>query len=134
MPVPFRKPALAALLLSAANLVAQPKYTIQDLGSLPGAPACAATAISQSGQVTGYCTAAGGSVIVGSATRAFVYANGAMKDLGVSPQPTLVPTGINDSGLVIGTFVTIRLFSGFSVAPFVYQNGAIVALSGVPSD
>src|SRR5262249_55819168 len=41
---------------------------------------------------------------------------------------------INDSGLVTGTFVNIRLFSGFSVAPFIYQNGAIGTLSGVPSD
>ena len=127
-------PFVLSLFLSAANLFSQPKYTIQDLGSLPGAPACAGTALSQSGQVTGYCTAAGGSVLFGSPTKAFVYSNGAMKDLGSSPQPTVVPTGINDSGLIVGTFVNISLFSGFTVAPFVYQNGSIRVFTGVPSD
>lgn len=130
----FRKSVLLALLLSAPNLFAQPKYTIQDLGSLAGAPACAATAISPSGQVTGYCTAAGGSPVSASPTRAFVYSNGVMKDLGQSPQPTVVPTAINDSGLIAGTFININLFSGFTVAPFVYQNGSIQTLAGVPSD
>ncbi len=57
-----------------------------------------------------------------------------MKDLGPSPQPTLVPTGINDSGLVTGAFVNISLLSGFTVAPFVYQNGSIRAMAGVPQD
>jgi hypothetical protein len=34
-----------------------PQFTIQDVGTLPDLPACNGTAISQSGNVAGYCTA-----------------------------------------------------------------------------
>jgi uncharacterized protein (TIGR03437 family) len=44
----------------------------------------------------------------------------------------LIPTGINDSGVVVGTFVSISLTSGISVAPFIYQNGAVQKFTGVP--
>ncbi len=120
---------LAFLLPLGAS--AQPKYTIQDLGTLPNMPSCTASAISQSGQVTGYCGPAGGSIFRGTATRAFLYANGVMKDLGQTSKPT-VPTGVNDAGLVVGAYINISLISGISTSPFIYQNGAIQRFAGVP--
>src|SRR5579864_8370587 len=80
----------------------QTKYMIQDLGTLSNMPSCTATAISQSGQVTGYCNPAGGSIITGAATRGFLYSKGTLMDLGPSPKQSLVPTGVNDSGVVVG--------------------------------
>ena len=78
--------------------------------------------------------AAGGSLLFGSATHAFVYSDGAIKDLGSSPRPTVLPTGINDSGIVTGAFLNISLFAPITVAPFIFQNGSIQALMGVPQD
>jgi uncharacterized protein (TIGR03437 family) len=112
---------------------AQPKYMIQDLGTLPNMPSCTATAISQSGQVTGYCNPAGGSILNGTSTRAFLYSNGVMKDLGATSKPT-VPTGVNDAGLVVGAYVNLSLLTGLSVSPFIYQNGSIQRLTGVSNN
>jgi uncharacterized protein (TIGR03437 family) len=112
---------------------AQPEFTIQDLGTLPNMPACIGTAISQSGQVTGYCNPAGGSVFNNTATRAFLYSNGVLKDLGATSKPT-VPTGVNDSGVVVGAFFNISLVTGVSTSPFIYQNGAIQKFTGIPAE
>jgi uncharacterized protein (TIGR03437 family) len=113
---------------------AQPQFMIQDLGTLPNMPSCTGTAISQSGQVTGYCSPAGGSVFLGTNTRGFLYTGGKMMDLGqATSSAPLVPTGVNDSGVVVGSYVTISLLTGLSVAPFIYQNGAIQGFHGVPN-
>jgi len=112
---------------------AQPKFMIQDLGALPNMPSCTGTAISQSGNVTGYCNPAGGSIYLGTATHAFLYSKGVLTDLGQTNEPT-VPTGVNDSGVVVGGYIVINLEKGISVAPFIYQNGSIQQLAGVPSD
>jgi uncharacterized protein (TIGR03437 family) len=109
----------------------QPKYTIQDLGTLPNLPSCTGTAISQSGQVAGYCNAAGGSIFLGADTHPFLYANGTLTDLGAPGQPA-APTGVNDSGVVVGSFVNVSLVTGLSVAPFIYQNGSIQRFAGIP--
>ncbi len=107
---------------------------IQDLGTLANMPSCTATAISQSGQVTGYCTQAGGSIITGAATRGFLYSKGNLTDMGPSPKQSLVPTGVNDSGVVVGTYIVISFTTGLNVSPFIYQNGAIQTYVGVQSD
>jgi uncharacterized protein (TIGR03437 family) len=112
---------------------AQPQYMIQDLGSLPNFPSCTGTAISQAGNVTGYCNVVGGSIFFGTASHGFLYSNGVLTDLGPTGKPT-VPTGVNDSGLVTGAYVTINLQSGITVAPFSYQNGSIQTFAGVPSN
>src|ERR1700683_829208 len=112
---------------------AQPQYTIQDLGSLPNMPSCTGTAISQSGQVAGYCSPAGGSVFFGAATHGFLYSSGVLTDMGQTSKPT-VPTGVNDSGVVVGAYVNINLATGVAVAPFIYQNGSIQTFTGVPTD
>jgi hypothetical protein len=50
--------ALTSMLIVPGYLAAQtPQFTIQDVGTLPDLPACNGTAISQSGNVVGYCTA-----------------------------------------------------------------------------
>jgi uncharacterized protein (TIGR03437 family) len=112
---------------------AQPKYMIQDLGSLPNLPSCTGTALSQSGMVTGYCNSLGGSILLGASTHPFLYSNGVLMDLGATSKPA-VPTGVNDSGLVIGTYFNIRLTSGVTFAPFIYQNGSIHNPAGVPNN
>jgi uncharacterized protein (TIGR03437 family) len=111
---------------------AQPQYTIQDLGSLPNLPSCTGTAISQAGLVTGYCNAAGGSIVFGVDTHAFLYSKGVLTDLGAVNQPA-VPTGVNDSGVVVGGYVDINLETGIAVSPFLYQNGAIQPFAGIPA-
>jgi uncharacterized protein (TIGR03437 family) len=111
----------------------QPKYMIQDLGSLPNLPSCTGTAISQSGNVTGYCTAAGGSVFLGTPTHGFLYSKGTLTDLGQTGKPG-VPTGVNDSGVVVGAYVDINLAKGLSVSPFIYQNGSTQQFVGVPDN
>ena len=110
-----------------------PQYMIQDLGSLPNLPSCTGTAISQSGNVTGYCGPAGGSILLAADTHAFLYSKGVLNDLGATSKPT-VPTGVNDSGTVVGAYVVINLAQGVSVSPFLYQNGSIQTFSGIPSN
>src|ERR1700693_6477085 len=121
------------LLLLPICAYAQPKYTIQDLGSLPNMPSCTGTAISQAGKVAGYCSPEGGSVFLGGATHGFLYAHGVLTDMGQTSKPT-VPTGVNDSGEVVGAYVNINLATGISVAPFLFQNGNIQTYTGVPSN
>jgi uncharacterized protein (TIGR03437 family) len=111
----------------------QPQYMIQDLGSLPSMPSCTGTAISQAGNVTGYCNAVGGSIFFGTESDGFLYSKGVLTDLGATGKPT-VPTGVNDSGMVTGAYVIINLQSGITVAPFIYQNGSIQTFTGVPSN
>lgn len=106
---------------------------ITDLGSLPDMPSCTGTAISQSGNVTGYCNVAGGSVFLETPTHGFLYSNGKLTDLGVTNKPT-VPTGVNDSGAVAGTYVNINLAKGIAVSPFLYQNGSIQQYAGAPNN
>jgi uncharacterized protein (TIGR03437 family) len=121
------------ILLLPICAAAQPQYTIQDLGSLPNLPSCTGTAISQAGNVAGYCNAAGGSVVFGVDTHAFLFSKGVLTDLGAVNQPA-VPTGVNDSGVVVGGYVDINLETGIAVAPFIYQNGSIQRFAGIPAD
>jgi uncharacterized protein (TIGR03437 family) len=120
-------------LLAPICVYGQPQYMIQDLGSLPNLPSCTGTAISQSGNVTGYCNAVGGSIFFGTASHGFLYSKGVLTDLGTTGKPT-VPTGVNDSGMITGAYVTINLQSGIAVAPFSYQNGSIQTFTGAPSN
>ena len=121
------------LLLLPLSLYGQPNYMIQDLGSLPTLPSCTGTAISQSGNVTGYCTVAGGSVFLGTPTHGFLYSKGTLTDLGQTGKPG-VPTGVNDSGVVVGAYVDVDLSKGLSVSPFIYQNGSTQQFVGVPDN
>jgi uncharacterized protein (TIGR03437 family) len=124
---------LTVSLLAPGYLAAQgPQFTIQDLGTLPNLPACNATAISQSGNVVGYCTAAAGENLLVTSpqptTHVFLYSNGAMTDLNITSPAASFPTGVNDSSAVVGGAVKADLLAGTATAaPFIYDSGAIAS-------
>ena len=99
---------------------AQPRYTIQDLGSVLGMPTCFTSALSQSGIVTGYCI--GTNLAAGN--RGFLYSNGSMTSMAVAPQRFIVPSALNDARTVIGAYVQATQQQLALNGPFVYQNGA----------
>jgi uncharacterized protein (TIGR03437 family) len=117
---------LACLVLSSTAWAQAPQYTIQDLGALPNYPACAATGLSQAGNVTGYCLSQQGTGLLNSpVSHAFLYSKGAMTDLNLSAQSTPVPTAVNDSGVVAGAYLTAILGNGggsLSATPFIVQQ------------
>ena len=106
-----------------------PKFTIQDLGSLPNLPSCNGTALSQSGNVVGYCTGQLGQnlLLANPTTHVFLYSNGVMTDLNVTSPPTSVPTGVNDSSTVVGGALSIDLVGATAVrgSAFIYLKGAV---------
>jgi len=119
---------------AAVSLLAQgPQFTIQDLGTLPNLPYCSATALSQDGSVAGYCLAKANEELALDApvTHVFLYSKGAMTDLGIASPMTAVPSGVNDSGAVVGGSITVNLEDeAASTAPFFYQNGAVQPTPG----
>jgi len=119
-------PLLGCLLASGYLSAQGPQFTIQDLGTLPNLPACNGLALSQSGNVVGYCTGTPGlNLLINSpTTHVFLYSKGAMTDLNVSSLNTPFPTGVNDSGVVVGGAVTVNVatLSG-TASPFIYENG-----------
>jgi uncharacterized protein (TIGR03437 family) len=129
----FRRLFLACVVLSASALAQTPQFTIQDLGALPNLPACTATGLSQSGNVTGFCQGqAGTGLLNGPATHGFLYSKGALTDLNLTAQPTPLPMAVNDSGLVTGAYLNISIANrSFSAAPFIVQpNGSQSQLPG----
>jgi probable HAF family extracellular repeat protein len=93
--------------------------TMMDLGTLDGGgpffSTSGATGINASGQVVGYSTYTSST----PAAHGFLYSGGAMTDLG-----TFMPSGINDSGLLVGSSTNT---SGVSHA-FLYSGGAMTDL------
>src|SRR5712692_5455338 len=86
--------ALGALIAAAPAAAAG--YAIVDVGTLGGASS-EATGVNNSGQVVGSSTTAAG------ATHGFLYAGGAMTDLGTMiGGSSSHATGINDLGQVVG--------------------------------
>src|SRR6185503_20266215 len=84
---------VAATLMTVASHAAQrPAYTITDLGTLPaGGYPVAAGNINNSGQIVGF--ALGPNL----AYRAFIYENGALRDLGVGTNGSFAGS-INEAG------------------------------------
>ena len=87
---------LGAALLSgmafAIPAAAKPKYTLTDLGSLPGDTLSAPSAINQNGDVVG-----------ATEKHAFLYSNGIMNDLGALPGGTISSAAaVNDKGVAVG--------------------------------
>src|SRR5580658_9279324 len=115
---------LIACLLAPGYIAAQPpEFTIQDVGTLPNLPSCNGTALSESGNVVGYCTAHTNQNLLFSnpapATHVFLYSNGVMTDLNVTLPPTAFPTAVNDAGVVVGGGIALDLANGTaSGAPF----------------
>jgi uncharacterized protein (TIGR03437 family) len=127
---------LIACLLAPGYIAAQPpEFTIQDVGTLPNLPSCNGTALSESGNVVGYCTAHANQNLLFSnpapATHVFLYSNGVMTDLNVTLPPTAFPTAVNDAGVVVGGGIALDLANGTaSGAPFIYQNNTLQPLTG----
>ena len=116
------KVAIIAVLVSAVfgRTAAQiPEYDITDLGTL-GGDVSEAYGINDQGQVVGF------SVTTDNSLRAFLYSNGAMKNLGTlgTDFTTSRARGINNRSQVIGYSRT----RGGQQYAFLYSNGAMLNL------
>lgn len=101
-----------------------PQYSVIDLGTL-GGDHSAATALNNSGQVTGWSEVVPGNTGV---VHAFIYSNGVMQDLGTLPGCTSSKGfGINSSGAVAGSS-----YQPQSSHAFVYSNGSMKDLGTLP--
>jgi len=120
------------LFIAIPVLCSAQTFKVTDLGTLGGTESIA-TAINDSGEITGGATTAAG------AYHAFLYANGSMKDLGTLGGPSSQGQGINATGAIVGyaqlppgTVVggypprPVSLYSGF-----IESNGSMTAL-GAP--
>ncbi len=118
-----------ALLLAAALLPATPagaaevaavRYTVTDLGVLPGGDLSFATAVNNAGHVVGYATT------TGFQQRAFIWRGGALVDLGTLPGgDNSAANAVNDTDQVAG--VSSRSSGGFGYAVS-WTRGAITDL------
>lgn len=84
------------------------RYTVTNLGTIPGSVGSEATGINDKGQVIGQC-----------GDRAFLWENGRMRDLGTlrppyGPDYDIAPSCINNRGQIVGTL-------------FLYSNGTYIA-------
>jgi uncharacterized membrane protein len=87
--------AFAAIAI-ATSALAQPRYSITDLGVLPGCDTSVATSINDHGDVTGYCQNGGDQVAV-------VWRNGQLINLGKLPRGHFSDaSSINASGTAVG--------------------------------
>jgi probable HAF family extracellular repeat protein len=101
---------------SALPVSAASRYTIRDLGALPGGSGTYAYDVNNAGTVVGY-------AFDGSENRPFVWTNGVMQDLGEFPGASPGEArAINGAGVVIGT-------SGRR--SFVWSDGGLVPLTGL---
>jgi probable HAF family extracellular repeat protein len=91
-------------------------HGINVLGSLGGSWAVA-QAINNAGQIVGWSYLAG-TVI----SHAFMYSDGLMKDIG-SPGQESVALGINNHGVVVGSFLEYCGANWYDQHAFVYRNG-----------
>jgi probable HAF family extracellular repeat protein len=126
----MRKPiaalAVAVLLsFSGRGACGQVRYTLTDLGTLPGGVGTFAYGINDSGQVVGSGPVGDGS----GANRAFLYSSGTMTDLGTLGSASFDSSAvaINASGQVVGRSGT---WSGQSHA-FLYSNGTMTDLGAL---
>jgi uncharacterized protein (TIGR03437 family) len=110
---------IVSVLVALACGQAQPEYTIQNLGTLSGMPTCFASALSQSGIVTGYCVGAN----LAAGNSGFLY-RGNMTPMSGQPQLFLLPSAVNNSGAVVGGYVNATYSQLSFNGPFLYQNGA----------
>lgn len=111
----------------------QVRYSIKDLGTLPGGNFSQATFLTNKRLVTGISTAADGT------QHAVAWYRGSIFDLGTPlGGPNSGAFGANDAGLISGQAETSKLdpnhenfcayFTGLQCRPFAWQDGAIKAL------
>jgi probable HAF family extracellular repeat protein len=104
------------LALSEANnqtkpLVPTPKYSITDLGTLPGFDNAFPNAINNKSQIVGW-------VSKQTTGHPFLWENGKMRDMGALPNyPVTMATAINENGQVIG-----EAYTGEEGQPFYSTN------------
>lgn len=98
--------------------------TYTDLGDIGGGQRTNTEpyAINNLGQVTGYSTAADGTI------HAFLYSSGSMMDLGTLAPYYTYGVSINDSGQIVGE---IETYVGGPVGAFIYSNGTMSNLESV---
>jgi len=114
MPRPRRRRFLALFAVLALGTVAltlwmsrpaPPRYTVTDLGVLPGDGGSGASAINNSGDVVGLSSAAGGTSGAPAVFHVFLYRSGRMAHLGPPLERTWRGAlAINDRGQVAGRF------------------------------
>jgi probable HAF family extracellular repeat protein len=110
--------------LSAGHAYLDDAGTITDLGSIGGGPRTytEAYAINNSGQITGYSTAAD------LTQHAFLYSGGVMSDLGTIPPYYTCGVSINSSGDIAGNITT---YVGGQVGVFLYSGGVMTNLASL---
>ena len=110
-----------AALLFESSLVAT-TYTLTDLGVLPGFATGRATAINNQGQIVRWCET------TNDVSHGFLWENGRMKDLGTFGGSESLAEGINNSGEIVGAFI-----SNGKRRAFLWQHGKMLDL-GIVDD
>src|SRR5438046_2729115 len=114
---------LSALSLAPTlNAIAQPRYIITDLGTLPGDYESHAFAINNKGQVAGSSTGEVG-------PQALLYTGGKMRGLGTLGGASSLAFGINNKGAVVGQSAYQNTSE---IHGFVYDGGPLVNLGYFP--
>jgi probable HAF family extracellular repeat protein len=114
--------ALLSLHLFAAMASAQQQYTVTDLGTLGGNDPFTpeARAINNSGQIVGVNS-------FGSSTPGFLYSNGVMRGIPLSP------FDINEAGQIVGSATVVVPNNSFEHA-FIYSDGVLTDLGTLPGN
>jgi uncharacterized protein (TIGR03437 family) len=115
---------LSASLFSFAQSTPPPRFTLTDIGVLPGMDISQAQAVSNSGLVVGFSAQLGHYATNGGPVHGFLYKDGTLTDLGVvGDYPSVLPLAVNDSGQVVG----FEYAAGKDSPPvaFMFQSGAI---------
>jgi probable HAF family extracellular repeat protein len=115
-----------SLLPSTARAV---NYHLTELPSIPSAQQYSfsyATGINNAGQISGYASTGGGGVVP---ELGFIYANGAIEEIGTLGGRSSYAFGISPTGMVVGS----SLLPGNSIAHAVsYSNGQLLDLGSPP--
>lgn len=137
--------ALGLLLLCGVSANAKqtarpPRYTVTNLGTVPGYDWSKATGLNDKGQVIGTLILLGRQILDrGYATHLFLWKEGQMRDLGTLKSPygedyQIQGSGINNRGQIVGTLFTDfeGAYSGERRVAFIWSGGGLRFLTGKP--